>query len=55
MKRGNKMSKSELESRIELAKQQLKIARKLRAPYYHIANIKSYLANFEAQLEKVGA
>jgi hypothetical protein len=49
------MNKSELESRIKLAKQQLKTARKLRLPYYHIASIKGYLATFEAQLEKVGA
>ena len=49
------MNKSELESRIALAKKQLKEARQLRLPYYHIASIKGYLAEFQAQLAKVGA
>lgn len=49
------MNKSELESRIELAKQQLKEARKLRLPYYHISAIKSYKAEFERELAKAGA
>lgn len=47
------MNKSELESRIALAKDQLKTARKMRLSQMHIRSIKGYLAAFEAELEAV--
>lgn len=44
------MNKQELINRIELAKIQLKNARAMRLPSYHIAAIKGYKTDFEAQL-----